>query len=92
MEKEIVWTDTAQKDFWDIVLYLQETWTSEVLNKFHRRLELKIKLLQHQPNIGFKSVMHPHFRQTLITRHYKLIYSVKKNHIIILRLKHTSMN
>ena len=91
MEKEIVWTATARKDFWETVLYLQEHWTDEVLNKFHRRLELKIKLLQYQPNIGFKSAKYSRFRQTLITRRYKLIYSVKKNHIVILRLKHASM-
>lgn len=91
MEKEIVWTTIAQKDFWEITLYLKTNWTTEVLDKFQRRLELKIKLLQNQPNIGYKSSKHSHFRQTLITNGYKLIYSVKKNHIVILRLKHTSM-
>jgi plasmid stabilization system protein ParE len=91
MEKEIVWTAIAQKDFWEIVLYLKTNWTSDVLNKFQRRLELKINLLQHQPNIGYKSSKYSRFRQTLITKRYKLIYSVKRKHIVILRLKHTSM-
>ena len=91
MEKEIVWTAVAQKDFWEIILYLETNWTTEVLNKFQRTLNLKIKLLQKQPHIGFKSAKYSRFRQTLITRRYKLIYSVKRNHLVILRLKHTSM-
>jgi addiction module RelE/StbE family toxin len=91
MEKEIVWTSIALKDFWDIVFYLEQNWQESVLENFHHRLNLKIQLLQKQPHIGFKSAKYSCFRQTLITRHYKLIYSVKKNHIVILRLKHTSM-
>jgi plasmid stabilization system protein ParE len=53
MEKQIVWTAITQKDFWEIVFYLETNWTPEALNKFQRRLDLKIKLLQKQPNIGF---------------------------------------
>ena len=53
MEKEIVWSTIAQKDFWEIILYLETNWTTEVLNKFQRRLNLKIKLLQKQTHIGF---------------------------------------
>jgi plasmid stabilization system protein ParE len=91
MEKEIVWTAIAQKDFWEIIIYLETNWTSEVLTKFQRRLDLKIKLLQKQPHIGYKSSKYSRFRQTLITKRYKLIYSVKRNHIAILRIKHSSM-
>jgi|GEM_PF-1057017 len=78
MEKEIVWTSIAQQDFWNILFYLEGNWSSDVLDKFNLTLEIKIKLLQKQPNIGFKSVKHSRFRQTLITRHYKLLYSVKE--------------
>jgi len=72
MEKEIAWTAIAQKNFREIVNYLETNWSLEVLNKFHRRLELKIKLLQKQPEIGFKSAKHSRLRQTLITRRYNL--------------------
>ncbi len=91
MEKEIVWTATAQNEFRDILFYLESNWTSEVLSTFQRKLELKIKLLQKQPNVGYKSSKYSRFRQTLIGRHYKLIYSIKRNHIVILRIKHTRM-
>ena len=91
MEKEIVWTAIAQKDFWDIIFYLESCWPPEVLDKFQHTLELKTRLLQKQPKIGYKSARHPRFRQTLITGHYKLIYSVTRNNIAVLRLKHTRM-
>lgn len=90
MEKEVVWTDIAQKDFWDITNYLKEHWTETVLNNFSNTLFLKIQLLQKQPNIGFKSTKFSRFRKTLITKHYTLIYSVVKDQIIIHKLKHTS--
>jgi addiction module RelE/StbE family toxin len=90
MEKEIVWTQVAQKDFWEISVYLKENWTQSVLNNFSHALFLKIQLLQKHPNIGFKSTKYSRFRKTLVTKHYLLIYSVMKNNIVIHRLKHTS--
>ena len=91
MEKEIVWTDVAQKDFWQINNYLKENWTEPVIDNFSHSLFLKIKLVQRHPNIGFKSTKYSRFRKTLITKHYMLIYSVIKDQIVIHRLKHTSM-
>jgi len=46
MEKEVVWTPVAQKDFWQITAYLNENWADTVLNKFSKALFLKIQLLQ----------------------------------------------
>ncbi|MBN8835768.1 MAG: type II toxin-antitoxin system RelE/ParE family toxin [Sphingobacteriia bacterium] len=90
MEKEIVWTKVSKADFWNIVTYLKENWPSEVLDKFYKRLQLKIKLLQSHPNIGVKSSSHSKFRKTLISKHYSIIYSVAKKHIVIHRLKHAA--
>src|SRR6185295_6897146 len=81
----------SSKDFWNIVSYLQQNWSEKVLDNFHRRLQSKIQLLQKRPDIGFKSAKYSRFRQTLITRNYKVIYFVKRNHIVIHRIKHMSM-
>lgn len=89
MEKEIVWTNVALNDFWNIILYLRDNWSEKVLENFQRRLQIKIALLQKHPHIGSKSFKYSQYRQTLITRHYKLIYSVRKTNIVIHRLKHT---
>jgi addiction module RelE/StbE family toxin len=89
MEKEIVWTTVAQNDFWEIVSYLKSDWPENVLNRFENVLRRKTSLLKRQPNIGFKSSKYSRFRKTLVTRHYMLIYSVTKEHIVIHRLKHT---
>ncbi|MBS1620704.1 MAG: type II toxin-antitoxin system RelE/ParE family toxin [Bacteroidetes bacterium] len=91
MEKEIVWTPVAQKDFWEIITYLEESWPEKVLKQFHKSLQQKAKLLQKQPQLGFKSSKFSRFRKTLVTKHYLLIYSVSKEHIVIHRLKHTSL-
>jgi plasmid stabilization system protein ParE len=92
MEKEIVWTIIAEKDFWQIVSYLKENWPASVLEHFQRTLLLKTRLLQKQPRLGFKSSKYSRFRKTLITRYYLLIYSVTQQNIVIHRLKHTSLN
>lgn len=91
MEKEIVWTAVARKDFWDIVYYLKENWPEQVLEKFSAALNLKMQLLRKQPKIGFKSSRYSRFRKTLLSKHYMSIYSVTKDHIVIHRLKHTAM-
>ncbi len=92
MEKEIVWTEVAQKDFWEISVYLKENWTQSVLNNFSHALFLKIQLLQKHPNLGFKSTKYSRLRKTLFTRHFMVIYSVLKKKIVIHRLKHTSLS
>jgi addiction module RelE/StbE family toxin len=91
MEKEIVWTTQAEKDFWDIVFYLKDCWPPSVLENFENKLSAKTSLLQKQPHIGFKSKKYSRFRRTLVTKHYVLIYSVKEHHIVILRLKHVRL-
>jgi addiction module RelE/StbE family toxin len=91
MEKEIIWTPIAEKDFWEIVKYLKESWPEKVLSRFYTTLLLKTKLLKTHPHLGFKSTKHSRFRRTLITRNYMLIYSVTAEHIVIHRLKHTKL-
>ena len=91
MEKEIVWTEIARKDFWQIVTYLKESWPEEVLEHFSHSLNLKVQLIQKYPHIGFKSSAHSRFRRTLVSKYYMLIYSIKKEHIVIHRVKHTSL-
>lgn len=91
MEKEIVWTTVARKDFWDIINYLSENWPDSVLENFSNALRVKTQLIQVQPKIGFKSSKYSRFRKTIITEHYILIYSIKKEHIVIHRLKHGKM-
>ncbi len=90
MEKQVVWTAVSRKDFWEIVAYLTDSWPEHVLEKFSSSLNLKVQLLQKQPNIGFKSSIYSRFRKTLITKHYMFVYSVTKNHIVIHRLKHAA--
>ena len=76
MEKEIVWTEVAQKDFWQITAYLKENWTDTLFNKFSKTLFLKVQLLQKHPGIGFKSTKYSRFRKNTYhkTLHAYLFY------------------
>jgi plasmid stabilization system protein ParE len=84
MEKEIVWTAVAQQDFWEIATYLKESWPEKILNRFHKTLLLKSKMIQKHPGIGSKSSKYSRFRKTLVTRHYMLIYSVTKSILLFI--------
>jgi addiction module RelE/StbE family toxin len=91
MDKEIVWTDIAKNHLKNIFSYLQINWPPEVLDDFNSVLNFKVQLLCKHPLIGFKSRKYSRFRKTLITKNYMVIYSIKKDHIVILRIKHTAM-
>ena len=91
MEKEVVWTLTAQKDFWNNITYLSQNWPEEVLHQFELNLDFKLQLISKFPNIGFSSKKYSRFRKTLVGKQIILIYSVTKEHIVIHRLKHTSL-
>ena len=91
MEKEIVWTDIAKNDLRNIISYLEVNWPSKVLEDFNSILDFKIKLLSQHPYIGFKSKKYSRFRKKLITKSYLIIYSIKKEHIAIFRIKHSAM-
>ncbi|MGN6265518.1 MAG: type II toxin-antitoxin system RelE/ParE family toxin [Ginsengibacter sp.] len=91
MDKEIVWTDIAKTDLKNIFSYLQINWPSKVVNDFNSVLNFKVQLLSRHPHIGFKSKKYSRFRKTLITKNYIIIYSIKKEHIVILRIKHIAM-
>jgi plasmid stabilization system protein ParE len=91
MEKEVVWTYTAQKDFWNNITYLAENWPEKVLLDFELSLAHRVKLISRMPSIGFKSKKYSKFRKTLVGKHVLLIYSITPKHIVIHRLKHTAM-
>lgn len=91
MEKEVVWTSTAQRDFWNHIYYLAENWPIEVLQKFEFNLDIKVQLISRLPNIGFSSKKYSRFKKTLVGKHVVIIYAVKKTHIVIHKLKHAGM-
>ena len=91
MAKEIVWSETAKTDFWDIIFYLNSSWPPKVLDNFTLLLNLKLQLLSKHPHLGYKSEKYSRFRKTIVAKSYVLIYSVKKDHIVILRLKISAM-
>jgi len=61
------------------------------LDRFRNNLILKMRLLQDQPFIGFKTKKYSRFRKVLIARHHMLIYSVSPQHIVVHHLKHVRL-
>jgi len=92
MEKEVVWTPTAQTDFWNIVNYLKQNWPEEVLNKFSKALHLKIQLYKNNHMSGLRVYPVQGLEKLYLHLPVMLIYSITKDHIVIHKLTHRSQN
>ena len=83
MATKIVWSENALKDLEKLKFYLERNWPQKVLEAVMEKLVNKLEVLHTFPNIGRASLKHPNRRRTLITKHNLLIYSVKKDEILI---------
>ncbi len=92
MERQIIWSKLAEKNLIDIVEYLELNWPKQVLKDFEKKLEQKLNLLQTNPRLGFKSSTYSHYRKTIITSSYILVYTHSNKAIEIIRIKHSSQN
>ena len=92
MEREIIISKNAAEDFKNIIFYIKNNWQQKVLIDFIENVEGKYLLLKQQPNLGYKTSKYSRFRQTIIGKHYILIYKYSRKEIFIVRIKHSSQN
>jgi plasmid stabilization system protein ParE len=85
MDFKIIWSEKALSNLENIVDYLKNNWSVNVLNNFSLALEKKLETLKRFPESGISSTNKP-FRKTLVTKHTYLVYKVKGNTIELLGL------
>lgn len=96
MEKEIVWTETAQNQLEDIYFYLLEISKSEsITNKVIDTIYKAVTILKTNSEIyeldEMKKSNDDNFRAFEIYN-YRISYKITDNIIYILRVRHTSRN
>ncbi len=96
MEKEIVWTETAQNQLEDIYFYLLEISKSErIINKVIDTIYQAVTILKTNSEIyeldEMKQFNDSDFRAIEIYS-YRISYKITDNIIYILRVRHTSRN
>ena len=96
MEKEIVWTETAQNQLEDIYFYLLEISQSKsISNKVIDTIYQAVTILKTNCEIyeldEMKKSNNDNFRAFEIYS-YRISYKISDNIIYILRVRHTSRN
>ena len=96
MEKEIVWTETAQEQLQDIYFYILEESTSfSIADKVIDAIVESVTILSTKWEIyeidEMRSPNSPAYRACEIYS-YRISYKVTDNSIFIIRIRHTSRN
>ena len=96
MEKEIVWTETAQNQLEDIYFYLLDVSKSDSISeKIVETIYLSVSILKSNSEIyqldEMKVNNNENYRAFEIYN-YRISYKVDNDYIYILRIRHTSRN
>ena len=92
MVKKIVWTKTAQKQFDDIVDYIETEWSEKIAAKFTNRVNDFFGLLQLYPEVGSIEVKKKRIKGFLLTKQVRLFYRIKGQNIILLSFFDTRLS
>lgn len=72
--KVVIWADSAQSSFDNIINYLTENWTEKEIKKFVARAENVIAVLRRYPEMGRPSETRKNVRITILNKHTKMVY------------------
>lgn len=86
MSKNVVWSPAAEKDFGEILDYLNLKWNQNVINKFINTIDDNIGLIIEDPKIFPVINDNLQIRKSVITKHNTLYYRVTSSEIHIVRL------
>lgn len=96
MEKEIVWTETAQNQLEDIYFYLLEITKSDSLpEKIVETIYNSVSILKSNSEIyEWDEMKQPNTKdyRAYEIYNYRVSYKITDNFIFILRIRHTSRN
>ncbi len=86
MEYQIVWSNTAESDFDEIIEHISNNQNPEKGIDFVQIFYKKLDLLSTLPFIGIESQNLKSIRRILVTKKYSLLYQVEKDKVFLLRI------
>ena len=89
MAKKVIWTNNAKEDLFNILSYLQNTWSFRIADKFSKLVERKVELLSQFPELGAPSQHWPGTRKITLTSQSILIYMVDAEKLVLLSIFNT---
>jgi len=89
MHRKLIWSPLAEKDFANILEYLQLNWENKVLGNFIEITERMISQILLNPK-QFPIINKKHkFRKCVLTKHITLFYKISLQSIHVLRIYDT---
>ena len=92
MAKKVIWTDNAKADLFQILLYLQNTWSLKIADNFSKIVERKVELLSQFPELGARSQTSPKRRKITLTSRSILLYAIEGEDLVLLAIFDTRRN
>lgn len=92
MAKKIVWTNNAKADLFQILSYLQNTWSLKIADNFSKIVERKVELLSQFPELGARSQKFRRRRKITLTSQSILIYTITGENLVLLSIFDTRQN
>lgn len=89
MAYQITWSPRADAAMYRTTVYLAENWPESVVDEFVDKVFKAVDLLQNFPEIGQKAAHNNAIRSYLIKPYTRLVYRIKANKVVILRLVDT---
>ncbi|WLD24532.1 type II toxin-antitoxin system RelE/ParE family toxin [Flavobacterium dauae] len=79
--KKILWSQTAQDDYWDNIDFLLNKWTETEATHFINEVENTIEILR-QGNVSFKATGYKNTYQITMVKQITLYYHLNQNNDI----------
>jgi plasmid stabilization system protein ParE len=89
--EQVYWTDSALKDFVEIVKWLKVKWSQKEVNNFVNKTEKLVAILQRYPESCRPSQKRKNVRIGILDKHTQIVYHYDSNKQIITILQFWGM-
>jgi plasmid stabilization system protein ParE len=92
MPLKVTISERAQKNLDQIVVYLEQEWSSRIRDKYLNLLARKVKFISENPLLFQASSKSKAIRRCVLNKQTALYYRVRKDEIEIVTIQHTRSN
>jgi plasmid stabilization system protein ParE len=82
---KVLWTEEANKNLSNIIKYLEDNWTKREIEKFLKKLNKQISIIQSQPD-SFPKTNNYNVRRSVVAKQITLFYSISQDTLNIVSL------
>lgn len=84
MSYKVIWTPRSEKNFADIVGYLEKEWDKPVMLAFFDRVDQLLKIISDNPELFPSIDKERKIHKSILNRHITLYYKIKPTQIDLL--------